>query len=123
MPSFLDCSHTCRSTSGPTCKEIWRLPSPWPNVWRFIVVETGPRHQAKDPKSLKTRKREMWRRPRGAHLGDCPGGLGCEKAAEEGQGWRGLGWKEDQEGKTKESAMPQLWWRPLLARLQGVEGN
>ena len=39
------------------------------SVWRFIVVETGPRRQAKDPKSLKTRKREMWRRSRGARLG------------------------------------------------------
>ena len=39
------------------------------SVSRFIVVEMGPRHQAKDPKSLKIRKSEMWRRSRGARLG------------------------------------------------------
>ena len=69
MPSFLDSSRICRSTLEPTCKEIWRLPSPWPSVWRCIVVEMGPRLQAKDPKSSKTRKREMWHRSRGARLG------------------------------------------------------
>ena len=108
---------------GAHVQGIWRLPSLWPSVWRFIVVETGLRRRGKDPKSLKIRKREMWRRSRGARLGDRPVGPGREKAAKEGQGRHGLGWKEDQEGRTKESAMPQLWWRPLLARLQGVEGN
>ena len=43
--------------------------------------------------------------------------------AKEGQGRLGLRWKEGQEGRTKESAMPQLWWRPLLAGLEGVERN
>ena len=46
---------------------------PWPNVWRFTVVETGPREVEveKDPKGLKTknRKKGMWRRLRGARLG------------------------------------------------------
>ena len=83
--------------------------SPWPSVWRYIGVETGPRRQPKDPKSSKIRKREMWRRSRGARLGDRPGGPSHEKtAAIEGQGCLGLRWKEGQEGRTKESAMPQL---------------
>ena len=52
------------------------------------------------------------------------GGLGREEIADkEGQGWCGLWWEEDQEGRTKESSVPQLWWRLLLAGLQGVEGN
>ena len=69
IPSFLDCSRSYRSMLGPTCKEIWRLLSPWPSVWRYIRVETGPRRQPKDPKSSKIRKREMWRKSRGACLG------------------------------------------------------
>ena len=57
------------------------------HVWRFIVVETGPRRQAKDPKSLKTRKREMWHVGRGELVwGGRPSGPGREKAAKEGQG-------------------------------------
>ena len=46
-----------------------------------------------------------------------------KKQPRKGKGRAGLRWKKDQEGRTEESAVPQLWWRPLLAGLQGVEGN
>ena len=83
-------------------------------------VETGSRRLAKDPKSLKTRKREMWRRSRGARWRDRPGGPSHEETtAKEGQGRLGFRWKEAKEGRTKESPVPQLWLRPLLAGLQG----
>ena len=84
----------------------------------------GAKMASKDPKSSKIREREMWRRSRRARLGDRPGGPGREKTtAKGGQGWLGLRWKEDQEGRAKVSAMPQLWRRPFLARLQGMEGD
>ena len=124
MLCFLDYSHTYNSTLEPTGKEIRRLPSPWPSIWRFITVETGPRRQAKDPKSLKTEKGKCGTGRGELVCGDRPGCPGREKtAAKEGQGRLGLRWKEDQEGRTEDGALPQLWWRPLLAGLQGVEGN
>ena len=69
IPSCLDYSCTCRSTWGPMCREIWRLPSPWPSVWRFAVVETGPRQVETDPRNLKIRKRGCRRRSNGVRLG------------------------------------------------------
>ena len=37
------------------------------------------------------------------------------KQPKKGKGGVGLRWEKDQEGRTEESAVPQLWWRPLLA--------
>ena len=111
MLSFLDCIHTCKSTLGLTCKEISRLPSLWLSVWRFIVVEMGPRRWARDPKVQKSEKEECGAGQGKLVWGNRPSGLGREKiAAEEGQGRRGLKWEKGQEGRTKESSMPQLWW-------------
>ena len=70
MLSYLDCSRTSRSTWEPMCREIWRLPSQWPSVWRFIVVETGPRQVKRDPRNSKTRKRGCRRRSKGVRLGE-----------------------------------------------------
>ena len=66
----LDYSHTYRNMLGPMCRVTWRLPLPWPSVWRYTAVERGPRQV--EPKVLKTknRKRGMWRRSRGARLGE-----------------------------------------------------
>ena len=68
-PSYLDCSRTCRSTWGPMCKEIWRLPSPWPSIWRFTMVEMGPRRVERDPRNLKIRKRRCQCKSKGVRLG------------------------------------------------------
>ena len=38
-----------------------------------------------------------------------------------GQGRFGKWWKEDQEGRLQAGSMPQLWWQPFLAGLQGME--
>ena len=46
----LDYSHTYRNMLGPMCRVTWRLPLPWPSVWRYTMVETGPGHVEKDPK-------------------------------------------------------------------------
>ena len=79
---------------------------PWPSVWRFTVVETGPRQVEveRDPRDIKVknRKRAMWHRSRGVRLGDRPGGpSGEEIAAKKGQGRFGVWWKEDQKGGRK----------------------
>ena len=86
-------------------------------------METGPRRQEKDPKAKKPEKGKCGTCRGELVWGDRPGGPSREKPAKEGQGWRRLRWKKDQEGRTEESVVPQLWWRPLLAGLQVVEGN
>ena len=40
-----------------------------------------------------------------------------------GKGGSGFGWEKNQTGRTETGSMPQLWRRPLLVGLQGVEGN
>ena len=73
MLFFLDYSHANKNMWRPMCKAIWRLPLPWSSIWRSAVVETGPRQggKEKDPKGLKikSRKKVMWRKLRGARLG------------------------------------------------------
>ena len=70
IPSYLDCSRTCRSTWGPMCREIWRPPLRWPSVWRLIVVEMGPRQLKRDPRNSKRRKRGCPHRSKGVRLGE-----------------------------------------------------
>ena len=87
---------------------------------------TRPQWVEKDLRNLKIkiRKRVTWYRSKGVRLGELSGCLaGKEATAEKGQGWFGLGWKEDQEGGMEMGTMSQLWWRPSLAGLQGMEGN
>ena len=57
MPSFLDCSRTCRSTLGPTCKEIWRLPSQWPSVSEVYCGGDRAKTSGKGPKKFKNQKK------------------------------------------------------------------
>ena len=54
------------------CKEIWWLPSQWPSVERFIVVETRPKRVGRDLENLKSkiRKRVEWHRSKGVCLGE-----------------------------------------------------
>ena len=54
---------------GPMCREIWRLPSQWPSIWRCTMVETGPRRVERDPRNLKIRKRGCWRKSKVVRLG------------------------------------------------------
>ena len=79
----------------------------------------------KGPKKFKKQKKGNVVQVEGSSSGgDRPGGPSREEtAAKEGQGQLGLRQKEGQAGRTKESTMPQLWWRPLLVGLQGVERN
>ena len=56
IPSFLDCSRPCRSTLGPTCKEIWRLPSPWPRLEVYRGGD-GAKATTKGPKKFKNQKK------------------------------------------------------------------
>ena len=70
----LDYSHTYRNMLESVCRVTWMLPSPWPNVWTYTVVEMGPRQVERDPRFLKikNRKKGMWRKLRGARLGEPP---------------------------------------------------
>ena len=103
IPSCLDCSRTCKSTWGPMCREIWRLPSQWPNVWRCTVVETGPRRVERDPRNSKIRKRECRRRSKGVRLGGPSrwSRLLKNRSKRRARAEFGLWWKEDQEGRTR----------------------
>ena len=79
----------------------------------------GAKTTTKGPKKVQKSVKGKCGAGRGELIwGDRPSGLGCEEtAAKEGQGRLGLRWKEAKEGRTKESPVPQLWWRPLLAGL------
>ena len=54
---------------GAHGREIWRLPSQWPSVWRCTMAEMGPRRLERDPRNLKIRKRGCQRKSKGVRLG------------------------------------------------------
>ena len=45
---------------GPMYKAIWKLPLLWPSIWRFTVVETGPKQVEvdKDPRDTKIKSKK-----------------------------------------------------------------
>ena len=68
MPFYLDCSRTYKNMLVPTYRETWTLQLRWPSILWYTVEVTEPRLEEKDPKSLKARKRVVWRKSKGVYL-------------------------------------------------------
>ena len=84
----------------------------------------GAKTSGKGPKKFKNQKKGNVAQVEGSSSGGTIQVVQVvKKQPKKGKGGTGSGGKKTKRGGRKESAMPQLWWRPLLARLQGVEGN
>ena len=85
----------------------------------------GAKTTGKGPKKFKNQKKGNVAQVEGSSFGGTIQVVQVVKKPQpkKGKAGAGSGGKKTKRGGTEESAMPQLWWRPLLAGLQGVEGN
>ena len=97
MPSFLDCSRTCRSTLGPTCKEIWRLSG----RQRLEVYRggDGAKMSGKGPKKFKNQKKGNVAQVEGSSFGGTVQVVQVmRKQPKKGKGGAGSGGKKTKRG-------------------------
>ena len=112
MLSYLDCSRTCKEHVGAHVQGDLEAAIAMAQRLEVYCGGDGAKTSGKGTQKVKKsekgcdsvgRREFIW--------GNCPSGPSRqETAAEEGQGWLGLRWKKDQEGRTKKGSMPQLWW-------------